>query len=304
MVSSSIKNVVVIGASGNIGSSTVKALLEENFHVTGLTRHSSEATLPAGVKHIKSDYTQASLQEAFKDQDAVISTIPIPVPGEGVAAQKIFIDAAIAAGVKVFFPSEFGIDTSDPSAPDYIPFLVDKLQTVEYLKTRQDKISWTVIISGGLFDWSLSIPGFGGFNIPARTATIFDGGDIPFETTSRDQAGRAVAKSLKQPELTRNQYVSINSFTTTQNQILKALEKATGEKFTISHGTVEGLWQGGLDKVKGGQPLGVLDMVAGAVYWKGGLGNYSTTRGLWNAKLGLPEENLEEFVKRFIEGQK
>lgn len=302
MSSSTIKSVLVIGPGGNVGRSTVKALLDEKFEVTGLTRQSSEAILPPGVKHIKSDYSEASLRDAFKGQDAVISTISSIVPGDALTLQKSLVDSAISAGVKVFFPSEFGIDTSDGSASEYIPFLVDKIQTVDYLKAQQDKISWTAVITGSLFDWSLNIPGFGGLDVPARTATVFDGGDISYEATSLDQVGRAIARSLKNPDLTKNQYVYVNSFTVTQNKVLSALERATNEKFTLSKDTVENLWQDGATKVKEGQLLGTLSMIAGSILGKGGLANYSKTKGLWNEILELPQEDLDGFVREYLTG--
>ncbi|KAL2671607.1 hypothetical protein Neosp_014197 [[Neocosmospora] mangrovei] len=298
MTSSSINNVLVLGAGGNVARSTIKALLEENFTVTGLTRDTSKAVLPAGVKHVKSDYSEASLIEIFKGQDAIVSTVSSIVPGDALAIQETIVNAAIGAGVKVFIPSEYGVDTSNHDASTYIPFLKDKIDTLDYLKTQQDKISWTAIVSGSMFDWGLNIPGFGGLDVSARTATIFDGGDIPYEATNLDQVGRAIAKSLKNPEATRN------DFTVTQNQVVGALERATGEKFEISHGTVEGLWQDGATQVKEGQLLGTLAMLAGAIYGKGGLANFSVTKGLWNEKLGLPQEDLDVFIKGYVAGKK
>ncbi|KAH6880709.1 hypothetical protein B0T10DRAFT_581262 [Thelonectria olida] len=303
MSQSSIKNVLVVGASGNVGRSTIKALLDESFSVTGLTRESSKATLPANVRQVKTDYSAASLLAAFKGQDAVVSTVSGIAPGEGLSLQTAIIEAAIEAGVKVFVPSEFGIDTSDHAAATYIPFVKDKLDTVDYLKTQQDKISWTAVISGGMFDWGLNIPGFGGIDVGARAVTIFDGGDIPYETTTLDQVGRAIAKSLRHSELTKNQYVYVNSFTTTQNEVVGALERATGETFKVTQGTVEGYWQDGAAQVKDGQIMGVLAMVASAVYGKGGLAHFSVTQGLWNEKLGLPQEDLHAFVKTYVAGK-
>jgi uncharacterized protein YbjT (DUF2867 family) len=299
-----IKKVVVVGASGSVGRSTITALLEEGFQVTGVTRESSKATLPEGVTHVKSEYSEATLREAFQGQDAVISTIGSITPGEALTLQKPLIDAAIAAGVKVFFPSEYGIDTSDPSAQEYIPFLADKIQTLNYLKAQQNKISWTAIVSGSMFDWGLDIPGFGGLNIPAGTATIFNGGDISYEATNLSQVGRAIAKCLKKPDLTKNQYVYVNSFTVTQNRVLAVIEKVAGKKFTVSESTVEELWADGAETLKAGQPMGVLAMIAGAIYGKGGLAQFSVTKGLWNEKLSLPQEDLDEIVKGYLAGKK
>ncbi|KAF4815547.1 Isoflavone reductase-like protein IRL [Colletotrichum tropicale] len=300
MNSTSIRKVLVIGASGNVGTSAIKALLEDGFQVTGLTRETSVASLPEGVTHLKSDFSEASLANVFKGQDAIVSTLSSISPAGALASQNSLIDAAIATGIKVFIPSEYGVDTSDPSAPEIIPFLTDKIDTLNYLKKNQDKISWTAIVSGAMFDWGLAIPGFGGWNVAARTVTIYDGGDIPFDATNLDQVGRAISKSLKNPELTKNQYVYVNSFTITQNQVLRALEKVIGEKFDISHGSVEELWQTGAAQVRDEQPLGALGLIAGAVYGKGGLAQYSAKNGLWNEQLGLPEEDLEEFLERYV----
>ncbi|GJC90180.1 bifunctional pinoresinol-lariciresinol reductase 1 [Colletotrichum liriopes] len=303
MALSTIKNVLVVGASGNVGSSTIKALLEDNFQVTGLSRESSSATLPEGVRHLTTDFSETSLLEAFRNQDAVVSTISSIQSGGALVLQKTLVDAAIAAGVKVFVPSEYGIDTADVTAPKYIPFLSDKIEAIRYLKEQQDKISWTALITGSMFDWGLNIPGFGGFNVAARTVTIFDGGNVPFEATNLDQVGKAIAKSLGRPDLTRNQYVYVNSFTVTQYEILKALEKATGDKFAVSQGSVEGLWQEGATQVEQGQPLGTLAMIAGAIYGRGGLAHFSVTKGLWNERLALPQEDLDEFIGNYIGGK-
>ncbi|CAG8173935.1 unnamed protein product [Penicillium olsonii] len=297
-----IKHVLVVGASGNVGRAAINALLEHKFHVTALTRELSNATFAASVKHLKSDYSEASLVEAFTGQDAVISTMSSVSPGGALASQRSLIDAAIAARVKVFCPSEFGIDSSDRSASTYIPFLADKIDTVDYLKSQEDKISWTAVITGCMFDWGLNIPGFAGWNIPARTVTIFDGGDIPFEATNIDQVGKALAKCLVHADLTQNQYVYVNSFTTTQNEILQALEQVTGESITTSEGTVDELWNDGAAKVKEGQGLGVLGMIAGAIYGKGNLARFSS-KGLWNEKLGLPQEDLTEFLRKYVTAQ-
>lgn len=301
MSDSTVRNVVVVGASGNVGRSTVKALTEDGFQVTGLSRSSPGDGVPAEVKFITSDYSAASFLEAFKGQDAVISTLSSTEPG-ALDLQKTLIDAAITAGVKTFFPSEFGVDTSDRSSPDFVPFLAGKIEILDYLRVRQDKISWVALITGSLFDWGLKIPGFGGWNLGERTVTIYDGGDTPYEATTLDQVGRAIAKSVKSPELTQNQFVYVNSFTVTQNKVLESLETATGEKFTVSHSTLDDLWQGGAAQVKEGQAMGLLPMIAATAYGKGGVANYSANRGLWNEKIDLAQENLDEVLKSFVSG--
>lgn len=94
-------------ASGNLGQITLPAFLESDLEVTAIVRSTSTATFPEGIKVIKTEYNLADLTEALKGKDAVISMIPIV----SLDQQAVVIDAAIAAGVKRFIPSEYGSDT-------------------------------------------------------------------------------------------------------------------------------------------------------------------------------------------------
>ncbi|KAI9879388.1 MAG: hypothetical protein M1823_006842, partial [Watsoniomyces obsoletus] len=189
MSSTPIKTVMVIGASGSVGPPIVEALLASGFSVSALTRTSSNSTCAAGVKVVKADYSPDSLLEAFKGQDAVVSTIATFSTQE----QIKIIDAAITAKVRRFLPSEFGIDTSDAKIMAVLPPAKSKYDTVQYLKSQESTgLSWTAVIVGGFFDWALAV-GAIGMNAKARHATVYDGGDIPHEVTNLGHIVRAVA---------------------------------------------------------------------------------------------------------------
>lgn len=68
--------------------------------------------------------------------------------------QKSIIDAAIAAGVKRFVPSEFGVNTRKPGVEKTRvgEFLAGKRKVVDYLIQNEDKISWTGLSTGFFFD--------------------------------------------------------------------------------------------------------------------------------------------------------
>lgn len=299
-MASAIRTVLVIGASGTLGRQATKHLLANGFQVSGLIRDSSKAELPNEVKVFRTDYSEKSLEEAFKGQDAAVSTIS----GDGLGIQKAIVDAAVAAGVKFFLPSEYGIDTSNPDAPKLIPFLKSKVEALDYLKSKQDQISWAALITGSLFDWSLNIPSFGGINVPARTATVYDSGDVPYEASTCEQVGKAIAAALKRPDIIKNQYVYVNSFTVTQNQVVQALEKATGDKFAVSHDSVENLRAGGHKQLQEGNFLGTLALIASTFYGKFGVADYSITKGLWDEKLGLAQEDLDAVLRSYVATKK
>lgn len=300
-MSSSMKNVMIIGASGSIGLAVISSLLANNFTVSVLTRESSTATFPQTVTVHKTDYTTESLVKAFQGQHAIVSAIAT----FSTSLQTTIISAAVQAGVQRFVPSEFGIDTSSPEIEVFIPPTKGKRDTIKCLKEMEGKgMTWTAICVGVFFDWLLTEEkrGVMGWDLPARKALIFDGGNYEYETTNVAQIGRAVAAILipANLEATKNLYVYVNSFTVSQNQVLIALEKVTGEKFEVEHANTDELvskrWKGlGLEGNWQGH-----EQITAAIYGKGGFNNFSKTKGLWNERLGLPKEDLEESLVKIV----
>lgn len=146
-----IKRVALIGASGKLGPSILAAFLDNgNFDISVVSRKSSAATFPPAVNVIKTEFDYDSLKAAFSDQDAVISIV-----GNAQASdQKLYIDAAVAAGVKRFIPSDFGGWTPDASILDKDRLFKPKVEIAEYLqKMESETFSWSAIINGPVFDF-------------------------------------------------------------------------------------------------------------------------------------------------------
>jgi uncharacterized protein YbjT (DUF2867 family) len=101
----------------------------------------------------KVDYSQPdSVKAALQGQDAVVSL----VASAAVGGQKPLVDAALAAGVKRFIPSEFGINTRQVAGKPIGKILAGKVATADYLaeKAKENKdFSWTGISTGNFFDW-------------------------------------------------------------------------------------------------------------------------------------------------------
>jgi hypothetical protein len=130
------------------------------------------------------------------------------------------------AGVKRFIPAEFVYDTTNANAITILPGLQIRADIVKHLKAQEESngLSWTGIITGEFFDWGLA-NGFTGFDLPNRKVIIYDDGDQPFSTSTVALIASAIAKTLLEPEASKNWYRYISSFTTTQNEILAKLEK-------------------------------------------------------------------------------
>ncbi|KAK9371947.1 uncharacterized protein V1513DRAFT_286130 [Lipomyces chichibuensis] len=293
----SIKSIAIIGASGNLGALVLPEILKSELKVTVVTRETSSSKFPEGVNVAKSDFSLSSLTKVFKGQDAVISMLPITA----LADQGVVIDAAIAAGVKRFIPSEYGSDSTNPAVISAVPFFEGKKKFLDYLSTKEDVLSWTAVITGPFFDWAF-FTGVIGFDLNTKTATLIDGGKTRFTTSTGAQVGRSLVAVLSHATETVNEVVFVESFTTTQLETLAALEKASGEKWKVVEKKSEDVRAEGFKAMGEGNILqGGAAIITAAVHGKEALEDHSIAEGgIWNDRLGLPKEILEDEVKRIF----
>ncbi|MCJ1379505.1 hypothetical protein MMC17_002606 [Xylographa soralifera] len=296
----SIKNVIILGAGGNLGPSILSAFTSDpHFTVSVLSRHSSTSTFPphVTVHRISDDYPEAELVAAFKGQDAVISTLSHAVKG----GHKPIIDAAIKAGVKRFVPSEFGSDTTNPKAAALIPAMfAAKIEVVNYLKEKEGTgLTWTAVVTGAFFDWAMKV-GFMGFDLTSHKATIFDDGTTKWATGTLAQIGLGVKNAMLAPEKTANRYVYVSSFVISQNDILASLEKATGQKWDVTHVDGEEVKRAAL--ARDFDMSVVMDLIRYMHFVDGYGGNYVEAGKGSNELLSLKTENLDETIARVVKG--
>ncbi|KAI5852794.1 hypothetical protein DFP73DRAFT_506296 [Morchella snyderi] len=291
------KNVIHIGAAGNLGPAILNALKENpNFNVTVLSRKDSKST-PSGVKVVTADYSShEDLVSAFKGQDTVVSTVGAP----GLAGQIKLIDAAIEAGVKHFIPSEFGGNISNEKTQTLAVF-GQKIKTHNYLQEKASKgeINYTSINGGPFFDWGLKV-GFLGFNISEKKATLYDGGSLPFSTTTLASIGAAVAAAVSKPDEFKNRSVYIQSTVTTQRELLALFEKHTGVKWAIEEKSTADVEKEVNAKLAKGDYSTIWQLIYRSVWGYGYGGKFEDVK---NEELGikeLSEQEIEELIKGLL----
>ncbi|KAF5013231.1 hypothetical protein FDECE_745 [Fusarium decemcellulare] len=301
-----VKNVIFLGASGDLGRPTLKKFISmsnSHFNVSVLTRQGSTATFPSGVNVFKTDYTLSSLESILHGQDVVISMLGY----DGLQQQKTIIDAAIKAGVKRFFPSEFGSRTYDDKVRAAVPVFEGKREIIDYLEANEGKISWTAVINGAFFDLGLEV-GFLGFDVQNYKASLFDDGTVVFGATNMHTIGHALFSLLSSPSnyaSSENKYIHIVSHITCQKEILDVLEKVTGRAWEKTSVNGKQLLQTSLDKFHKDDPTAFPGLIQAMTWGKlghKGLGDF-TNETLFNEELGLPREDLEVDVIAVLEGK-
>lgn len=311
-MSSAIHNVLIAGATGSVGAPITTALLAEpTFKVTILSRKTSSAKFPPHVPVIKvsDDYTFSELTAAFKDQDAVISalsTTPV-TQGEGTSGLAYrLIDAALAAGVKRFIPSEFGANNLDPRPRDLVPVYDRKGAMLEYLiaacssPVNKYGMTWTSVSCGSWLDWALDPKASGNFlgiDVAKQTARVYDSGRSRFAVTTSHNTGLAVVKALLNADPTANKQVFLSDFTTSSLSVIEELERQTGQKWDL-------YWQDSapeIAKLRGSFDAGDFNATYGllALSFSADVDvgyDFESEQQLWNERLGLPKVRLEEVV--------
>jgi uncharacterized protein YbjT (DUF2867 family) len=289
------KKVAIAGATGNLGPSIVNELVNQGFEVTVLSSSGNTSSLPSTVKVIKVDYSsQDSLISSLRGQEAFISAIPKH------EEQPALIDAAIAAGVQRFIPSEFGSNTIGNDKVRALPVFAGKLKTQEYLRAKQDQISHTFLINGLFLDWGLSIGWLA--NLKGKS-DINDDGDSVHSFTLLADIAKAVAGILKHPEETKNRGVYVQSAALSQNQVLKIAQKVKpefkAETEQVDLTEVEKNAYAELSKDNGDIGAAMMGFIKVSIF-REGYGN------LWDAKndnellgvKGLSSSELEDLVAK------
>ncbi|KAK2470427.1 hypothetical protein H9L39_18044 [Fusarium oxysporum f. sp. albedinis] len=139
-MSTQVKNVALIGASGNLGVVIQDHFLAQKdspLHLSVLTRENSGAKFSKGLSVISTDYSPESLERGLRGQDVVIMLLP----PESTVDHETVIDAAVKAGVKRFFPSEYGVRTYHPAFADSVLLATKKRSIVKHLEKTQDIMS-------------------------------------------------------------------------------------------------------------------------------------------------------------------
>ncbi|KAH8663394.1 hypothetical protein BGZ60DRAFT_489972 [Tricladium varicosporioides] len=293
---SEIKSVAIAGASGTLGLHVLKALVDANFQVTVLTRSKKPGAYDARVTVVEVDFTSVeSLTASLKGIDALVST----VAGTVIESQTVLIDAAIAAGVKRFIPSEYGSCTTNPkleSMPIYAPMFKIKQYLQE--KAKAGQLTWTVLACGAFLDFLFGHSMI--LNFENHKATLFDEGDNKISSTSMPNVGKAIVGILKNFEATKNKIVRTSEVILTQNGLLRIAQGLRPDiKWEISKIQTSVTLKEGLEELKAGDfsmPV-ILKILAGTAFAGETYGSFYDETD--NELLGinkLTEEDLKKLV--------
>ncbi|KAH6616077.1 hypothetical protein B0J18DRAFT_295537 [Chaetomium sp. MPI-SDFR-AT-0129] len=252
------QNILIVGATGNQGGATLKALLNlppnptNPIHILALTRDAQSpraqalvAAHPKTITLIQGDNTNPKPIFASQPKGSITGLFVVTANGTKVSEENQaipLIDAAVAHGVKhiVFASVERGGEVTSWSTPTNVKSFLEKHHIELYLRDKaalaekdgnsSNKFTWTILRPSGFMD--NFNPGFNASMFTAMwTAGLSPTTRIPLIST-RD-IGVFAARALADPEAHAGRAISLAGDYMTLAEIKQVFERTVkpGQKF-------------------------------------------------------------------------
>ena len=178
----------------------------------------------------------------------------------------MLIDAAIAAGVKRFIPSEYGSCTTNPKL-EAMPVYASAFKVRHYLQSNTNQITWTVLAPGAFLEFLFGLPMV--LDFANHRATLFDEGNNRFSSTSMPNIGKAIAGVMNNSEACKNRVVRVSEVILTQNALLKIAESLQPDTaWTVSKVLAKTVLAEGLEGIQAGEfdTANVMKVIMGTAF--------------------------------------
>ena len=229
--------ILIVGASGRLGSVVAQRLLAQGTPVRAMTR------TPSNLAHLKQQGAEvvsgdlrdpASLLSACQGVDQVLAAAHALL-GKGDnnpqtvddAGNRQLIDAAKAAGVQRFI--FISLQGASPDAP--VEFFRIKYRTEEYL--RASGLNYTIIRPTAFMDlWAQLI---GQPILEQDKTTIFGRGNNPVNFVAVEDVARFACAAIEDPR-THNRIIEVGGpENLTLNQVAETFERVSGHQVKKRH---------------------------------------------------------------------
>jgi nucleoside-diphosphate-sugar epimerase len=225
------QTILVAGATGNLGSRIVKALLNKGATVRTIVRKNSDANkvqhlMEQGVNLVQvNDYIVEELTPICAGVDCVVSALQ-GLHNVIVDAQKALLDAAVAAKVPRFIPSDFAVD--------FVPLPAGENRNFDLRKEFHTYIEKAGIKAPSIYNGAFAeVLGYGTplLNVDKRTIGYWEDENHKLDfTTMENTATYTAAAALDNAAPSA---LHIASFEVSAAELKAAAEKVFGTPFTL-----------------------------------------------------------------------
>ncbi|MGT2509483.1 aromatic alcohol reductase [Cupriavidus basilensis] len=240
-----------------------------------------------GVEVLGQDLTadEQTLTDLFKRSKTVVNCTGF-VAGPG--TQLKITRAALAAGVKRYFPWQFGVDYDVVGRGSGQP-VFDEQYEVRGLLRGQTGTEW-VIISTGMFTSFLFEPSFDVVDLKRRTVHGLGSWDTKVTVTTPDDIGKLTTEILLAEPRIVDQVVYVAGDTISYGQLAQVVERVAGVPFEKTEWT--------LDKLRADLAVAPDDvMTRYRAAFAQGDGMWWDKSNAYNARHGLETVDVEGYLR-------
>jgi hypothetical protein len=153
-----------------------------------------------------------------------------------------------------------------------------------------------------LTQWLVEAKGLMCLDVKTMTGELVGSGNEKFTTMTVSQVGEAVAAALVHSDKTKNQYVHVSSFDTTQNEVIEAIERISGRKFKLDKIGDRALYDRGMKHVEEGDwGRGYYELASAINFSNASVAYFPEKVPYWMKELGLvQDETFDEMISRAL----
>ncbi|RGP62104.1 hypothetical protein FLONG3_10331 [Fusarium longipes] len=297
------QNILILGA-GELGICVLEALSShpkhQNQRVSVLVRQATlDSAAPEKRKLVQriralnagteaADVVSASVADLaaiFGKYDVVVSCNGMGLPP---GTQLKLLDAVASAGVKRFFPWQFGMDYDVIGQGSSQDLFDEQLKVREKLRA-QDEVDWT-IVSTGLFMSFLFLADFGVVDLTNKIVRALGSWENEITLTTPEDIGRVTADVILDPRGIERQVVYTAGDTISYKRLADLLDVHFGTEFTRE------LWS--LDILKKQMEDEPSTMVKYRDTFAQGRGVAWDKKGTVNAERGIEVTDVKMYLER------
>jgi len=230
-------SVLLIGASGSIGVPVVEQLIahKSSFGRIGILADPARASKfdyvkKNGIEVVLGSYLDANCYKGFD--------VAVSFAGNAIMRlQPAMIEAAIAGGVRHFYPSEYGSDTAQDALANFRYFR-DKRVTRDHLVAKAKEypdFRFTYIMCGPLTEWILGP--YYGVDVKKHTVTTYGSTDQIVSLTALKDVARYIVESILlpfAPKQAQKREIRVVGENIAWEKIVETLEEVYGVRYQVT----------------------------------------------------------------------
>lgn len=243
------------------------------------------------MKHIQTTFEDSELIELLQGIDTVICLFT----GSDIHLSSPLISAASAAGVELFIPSEYGLDTSNPKIRELLPPYRIRFEIQDLLV--KSNLRWTSLYNGLVLEEALSVDGVFGIDVLWASVSVFPhkkSSEVPISSYEiicnkiLDVISRDIAKEEIQNE------IWACGFRVTLEEIIEVVEEQLEKPLDRYMGDFEGARKEAGERMKMGYFDGGVALMGKVAVWEEGISEW----GDWEGNIIM--QGWKEDVRRVV----